>query len=124
MFMPASTLIRETTAPCTGSGQRLDVVQDPVDPEPDHRVLRARLEVQVGGALLERVVEQVVDRGDDVLVVAGRGELGVAAQLDELDERAARDAASELRLRLRDLRPEAVDAVDDRDDVALRATTT
>jgi hypothetical protein len=69
MFMPASTLIRDDDRAVHGKRQRLDVVQDPVDPEPDHRVLRARLEVQVRGALLEGVVEQVVDRGDHVLVV-------------------------------------------------------
>ena len=103
-----------------GQRQRLDVVQDAVDPEPDHRVLRARLEVDVRSTLLERVVEQVVDRRDDVLVVRRGGELGVAAQLHELHERAAGGAAPELCLRLGDLRPEAVDAVDDRDDVALR----
>ena len=70
-------------------GQRLDVVQDAVDAEADHRVVDARLEVDVRGALLEGVVEQVVDGGDDVLVVLGR-ELVVGAQLDELHQRAAR----------------------------------
>ena len=89
MFMPAITLMRETIAPCTGERDRLDVVQDAVDAEADHGVLGARLEVDVRGALLEGVVEQVVDRRDHVLVVGGGGELVVRAQLDELHQRAA-----------------------------------
>jgi len=98
-------------------GHRLDVVQDPVDAEADRRVLDVWLQVDVRGALLVGVVEQVVHRGDDVLVAAG--ELVVGAHLDHLHQLSRTLARTELLLGLRDLRPEAVDAIDHRQDVGL-----
>ncbi len=100
--------------------QPLDLVQDSVDAEADQRVGVARLEVDVAGALVEGVVQQVVDRSDHVLVVVRR-ELVVAAQLHELGQRRAGTAArgAELLGRARHAGAEAVDAIDDLHDVAL-----
>jgi hypothetical protein len=45
-------------------------VERAVDAQPNRSVLTLRLKVNVARALLESVVEQVLDRGDDVFVGA------------------------------------------------------
>ncbi len=118
MSMRASTLMREVTAPCTLSGTRSISCRMPSMRKRITTVLVARLEVDVRGALVEGVVEQVVHCGDHVLVVLA-GELLVAAQLHEGRERAGRAAVGEPLRGARHARAEAVDAVDDREHVAL-----
>ena len=71
MSMRASTLTRDVIAPCTRARDLLDVVQDAIDAEAHEPGVVARLEVDVRGALLEGVVQQVLDRRDHVLVVGG-----------------------------------------------------
>jgi hypothetical protein len=100
-------------------GNRLDVVEDPVDAKAHHALVLAGLEVDVRRTLVERVVEQVVDRGDHVLV-AGAGELLVGAQLHQLHQRAVRRRRAERLLGASHAGAEAVDAIDDGEDVALR----
>ncbi len=46
----------------------LDVVQDAVDAEAHHSLHAARLQVDVGCALLEGVGQEMIHRGDHVLV--------------------------------------------------------
>src|SRR3989344_5305231 len=54
-----------------GQGHLVDGVQHAVDAETDGAHLAARLEVDVGGALVEGVLPQPVDHLDDALVVGG-----------------------------------------------------
>ena len=67
---------------------RVDLVQHAVDAEAHDAGVAPRLDVDVGGALLERVLPQPVDDVDDVLVVGV--ERAVLAQLDQLLEVAQR----------------------------------
>ena len=48
-------------------GDAVDRVEHAVDPHADDGLLAPRLDVDVAGALLEGVVEQVLDRRDDRL---------------------------------------------------------
>ena len=67
--MRASSLIRDVIAISTGVGNRVDLVQHAVDAEAHQAGVAPRLDVDVGGALLERVLPQPVDDVDDVAVV-------------------------------------------------------
>jgi hypothetical protein len=87
----------------------VNVVENPIDPEPDEGLLALRLDVDVRGPLVEGVVEQVVNRVDDVLVVA----------LDELLEVAQVDRRRGLALGGLDRGPEAEELAEDADDVRL-----
>ncbi len=64
--------------------QVVDVVQHTIDPEPHIGLLAARLDMDIAGALLERVLQQPVDDADDMLVV-GIGVL-LLAELHQLLE--------------------------------------
>ena len=79
MSMRASTLMREVIAPCTVSGTFSMSCRMPSMRKRTRPVVVARLEVDVRGALLEGVVQQVVDRRDHVLVVGVAGELLAAS---------------------------------------------
>ncbi len=63
---------------------RVHLVQHAVDAKAHDADVAPRLDVDVGGALLERVLPQPVDDVDDVLVVGV--EVSVLAQLDQLLE--------------------------------------
>ncbi len=63
----------------------VDVVQHAVDTEAHGALLAARLDVDVAGALLEGVLEQPVDDGDDVRVVGVRLLVG-GAEVEQLFE--------------------------------------
>ena len=93
-------------------------MKDAVDAKAHDRVGGAGLDVDVTRALLERVVEQEVHGPNDVLV-GHLGQLFVRAQLDELHQRCLTRALAQLDLRARDALAEAVDALDDRENVAL-----
>jgi hypothetical protein len=60
-------------------------MQHAIDPETHHPVIPARFEVDVAGALVERILHQPVDDGDHMLVV-GVEVLAAAPQLDQLFE--------------------------------------
>jgi hypothetical protein len=66
-------------------------VQHAVDAKAHEAHVAPRLDVDVGGALLERVLPQPVDDVDDVRVVGV--EVAVAAELDQLLEVAQREVA-------------------------------
>ena len=99
-------------------GDAVDRVEHAVDPHADDRLLAPRLEVDVAGALLERVVKQVLHRGDDRL--GGCLERLDAGEVHELlevrDVRPVR-ALLELGARLGDLLAEPVDLGDGSMDV-------
>ena len=63
----------------------IDIVQQPVDTEAHHAQIPPRLQVNVAGPLLERVLPQPVHQRDDVLVV-GIDLPAAPAQLDQLLE--------------------------------------
>ncbi len=80
----ASSLIRDVIAMSTGVGNRVDLLQHAVDAEAHQTDVAARLDVDVGRALLERVLPQPVDDVDDVAVVGV--EIAALAQFDQLLE--------------------------------------
>jgi hypothetical protein len=96
----------------------LDLVEHAVDAEADLRELALRLDVDVGGARVVRVLEEVVDGVDDVRV--GGLDLGAGLELDVLLEVAEVEAALEVAFGFGDSAAEAVLLVDDGKDVALR----
>ena len=91
--------------------QRVHVVQDAVDAHAHGGVLAPRLDVHVARALVERVVEEVLDRGDDVAVA--RLDLLDAFELDVPLEVADVDAAGRLLLGRVDRAAEAVEVGDE-----------
>ncbi len=90
-------LMRETTAGCTSLGMRLDVVQHAVDAEADDARVALGLDVDVGGARVEGVLQHELDGVDDVLV-AGL-DLGLRLHAHQLLEVAEVDAACSGRAR-------------------------
>ena len=76
--------MRDVIAISTGVRNRVDLVQHAVDAEAHEADVAPRLDVDVGGALLERVLPEPVDDVDDVLVVGV--EVAVLAELDQLLE--------------------------------------
>ena len=88
---PAHDLEPVRDGPVHALGDPVDGVQHPVDAHADDRLLPARLDVDVARALLEGVVEEVLDGGDDGLA---RGlERVEAGQVHELLEVARRPVA-------------------------------
>ena len=62
--------MRETMAACTALGSGVDLVEHAVDAHAHGRDVAPRLDVDVARALVERVVEEVLDRGDEWLSLA------------------------------------------------------
>ena len=77
-------------------GDPVDGVEHAVDPHADDRLLAPRLDVDVAGPLLEGVVEQVLDRGDDGLAGGLQrvdpGEVDELLQVADVDGRVAAHA--------------------------------
>ena len=117
---PAHDLEPIGDGPVHGPGDPVDGVEHAVDPHPDDGLLPARLDVDVAGALLEGVVEQVLDRGDHRL---GGGlqrlDPGEVHELLEIPH-VRRGRVLELDPGLRDLLAEAVDLGDGAVDVGGR----
>ena len=97
-------------------GQGVDVVQHAVDPHADARVLAARFDVNIARALVERVVEQVFHRGDDVAVA--RFDFLDPIELDVSLEVADVDAAAGLLFRGVDRAAKSVEVGDETLNVA------
>ncbi len=64
--------------------QLINIVQNTVDPEPHIALLAARLDVNIAGALVERILQQPVDQIDHMLIVGVQ--IGAFTQLDQLFE--------------------------------------
>ena len=99
-------------------GQLVDVVEHAVDAHAHDRDVAPRLDVDVAGALVERVVQDVLDRRDDVAVA--RLDLLDAVELHEPLEVADVDARRRLLLGRVDRPAEAVEVRDEALDVARR----
>ncbi len=102
-----------------GPGHRMDVVKDPVDPEPHERAFPLRLYVYVAGLLVVGVVEEVLDRVHYVLV--GRLQFHRALEPYILLKVAEVGNSSGFLLRRVYRVPEAVELPHQLQDVGLRA---
>jgi hypothetical protein len=97
--------------------QRVDVVEHAVDAHAYDRVLATRLDVDVAGALVEGVVQEMYSTADDDVAV-GRLDLLDALELHVAFEVADVDAARGLLLGRVDRAAEAVEVGDEPLDVA------
>ena len=111
MSRRASVLMRETTAAWTTFGSVCTLCRTPSMRMRTAEMLAPRLDVHVAGALVERVVQEVLDRGDDVAVA--RLDLLDALELDVPLEVADVDAAARLLLGGVDRAAEAVEVGDE-----------
>ena len=98
--------------------ERVHRVEDAVDAHAHGRLVASRLDVDVGRALVERIVEDVLDGRDDVRVA--RLDLLDARQRDELLEVRDVDPARDLHLRGGHRAAEAVEVGDEALDFARR----